>query len=170
MLEKKNNLVSNETRKMFDTDKVVIRGVGKGICSFYDQEGCALLVAVHAVNRPKYPYFTTFLFNTLLVDWIYAVKLLAGKIPQGSLKYPVDFLKNEIPFKEVGILAVEKELKKIYESSLPVEDKLNKANEIILKHYDIPKTLWSYMQDKVNETIDTPYSVNTSVQKGRRVS
>ena len=61
-----NKLLSKATKEMFLSEKVVIRGVGKGICSYLDDGTTAMLVGVHAVNKPKYKYFYTFLFNSLL--------------------------------------------------------------------------------------------------------
>ncbi|MBK9039454.1 MAG: N-6 DNA methylase [Bdellovibrionales bacterium] len=157
---KQNNLLSSETEDMFNSPKVVIRGVGKGICAILDIEGIAPLVGVHSVVSPKFPYFTLALFNSLLVDWIYATKLLGSKIPQGSLKYPLAFIKN-LPFKEAGLNDIETRLKALLSNTVVSDQVVCQMNEIILNHYSVERSRWIEMYDKVRETIDLDYDFKT---------
>jgi len=161
VLQKNNSLLSDQTRNLFDSKKVVIRGVGKGICSFYDTESVATLVGVHSVVNPMLPFFMLTLFNSLLVDWIYATKLLGGKIPQGSLKYPVSFIKS-IPIKTDGLDEVEAQLKSILKKGKITPEKMKAVNKVILNHYGIPEKYWRSMEDKVKEHVNLEYSLESS--------
>ncbi len=145
-----NSILNSNTRRLFDSPKVLIRGVGKGVAAFYDSKGeYAPMVAVHCIDQPAFPNFSTALFNSLLVDWIYVTKFLAGKIPQGSLKYPISFIES-IPIKRNGLPALEKKLSKVLSTSWPDEDTMNR---LLLEHYEIPDSMWSDMAAKVAETL-----------------
>jgi hypothetical protein len=150
VMKKSNDILNDSTKRLFNGAKVLIRGVGKGIAAFYDADGeYAPMVAVHCFEKPKFPMFSTALFNSLLVDWIYVTKFLAGKIPQGSLKYPVSFIES-IPVKLEGLAELEKKIAKTMQKG-PANELV--LNQLILEHYGIPRKMWADMARKVSETI-----------------
>ena len=62
----------------------------------YDTKGRAILVAVHAIvpkSADDVNYFLA-LLNSKLFNWYHVKKFYAARIPEGSLKYPISFIKN----------------------------------------------------------------------------
>ncbi|MCC6962533.1 MAG: Eco57I restriction-modification methylase domain-containing protein [candidate division Zixibacteria bacterium] len=95
--------LSQETKKLFGCEKIIVRGVAKKLTASIDREGFGILVAVHAV-RP-YPKknisieYLTAVLNSSLVNWFHRKKFYSARIPKGSLKYPISFLKS-VPIKK----------------------------------------------------------------------
>jgi adenine-specific DNA-methyltransferase len=80
------------------TPKVIIRGVAKKLTSFVDYDGAALLVAVHGfVSETINPEIVTCVLNSNLINWYHLQTFYSQRIPQGSLKYPINFI-EAIPF------------------------------------------------------------------------
>jgi len=93
------NLTDN-TKELFRTKKIIIRGVAKRLSANMDIEGIGLLVGVHSAvlhNEKEYDYrFLLGVINSTLLNWFHLVKFYAARIPEGSLKYPISFL-NDLP-------------------------------------------------------------------------
>lgn len=90
--------IIKSTWGFFQKRKIVIRGVARRLTAAYDDEGCALLVAVFAIVSPKYNHnYIIGLLNSKLLDFFHKSKYRA-RIPRGSLRYPKAFLQN-IPIK-----------------------------------------------------------------------
>jgi hypothetical protein len=91
--------INEQTKKLFLTkNKIIVRGVSQKLTAVLDEEGSGLLVAVHSIITNKYnPKLILGLLNSNFLNWIHKDKFYLGRIPEGSLKYPVSFLK-ELPF------------------------------------------------------------------------
>jgi hypothetical protein len=85
-------LINESTRRFFLTKKVVMRGVAMHTTAAWDNEGQALLVAVHGFAPEQIDgIYVTALLNSELFDWLHKVKFYAARIPKGSLRYPISF-------------------------------------------------------------------------------
>ncbi|MEM4347550.1 MAG: N-6 DNA methylase [Candidatus Altiarchaeota archaeon] len=91
--------VNEQTKKLFLTkNKLIVRGVSKRLTAMIDEEGIGFLVAVHSIltNEEHNIKLILGILNSKLFDWIHKDRFYLGRIPEGSLKYPVSFLK-ELP-------------------------------------------------------------------------
>lgn len=89
------SLINENTWEFFKSQKLVIRGVARRLTATYDEEGVGLLVAVHGVYNFQFsPYFLLGLLNSKLFNWLHLQQFYSARIPEGSLRYPVSFLKN----------------------------------------------------------------------------
>jgi hypothetical protein len=85
-------LINEATRQLFRAKKLILRGVAQHTVAAWDDEGCALLVAVHAFVPEKVdPYFVLGLLNSSLFNWLHRIRFYSARIPKGSLRYPVSF-------------------------------------------------------------------------------
>ena len=112
--------ISEQTKQLFLTkDKIIVRGVAKRLTAMIDDEGIGFLVAVHQIQTDK-KYDSKLILGILNSDffnWIHKDRFYLGRIPEGSLKYPVKFLKrlplppegNDIPKAKI-IINVDKML------------------------------------------------------------
>lgn len=93
------SLVNESTWKFFQSKKVIFRGTARKLEAAYDDVGRALLVAIHGAisDRVSYSYQLA-LLNSYLFNWIHVITYLSARIPQGSLRYPVEFY-NRLPIK-----------------------------------------------------------------------
>ena len=155
---------------MFRSKKIIIRGVAKKLSANIDTNGIGLLVGVHSAvindeNEFDYNYILG-LLNSTLFNWFHVVKFYAARIPEGSLKYPISFLK-ELPIKkcnkeqqETINLLVDKILKI---TSNP-ESFNTASNTSLLKQY----------REKIDELVYSIYNITpneakyiTNFKKGR---
>ena len=97
--------INQNTKDSFSQRKIIIRGVAKRLTAQIDEEGYAFLVAVHAVFIKDDNLFgekyVLALLNSTLFNWLHIVKFYTARIPMGSLRYPVSFLK-ELPIRKVS--------------------------------------------------------------------
>jgi len=105
LLPSAKNILSKETSTTFShVPKLIVRGIAKKVSAYLDNIGIAPLVAVHTifVKKKQYTRKANFallknlllLINSNLIDWYHKKEYYTARIPQGSLKYPVSFLKN----------------------------------------------------------------------------
>lgn len=79
--------------------KLIIRGVARRLTSFIDNSGSAMLVAVHGFLPKKVDLrIVDSILNSNLLNWFHLQTFYSQRIPQGSLKYPINFLES-IPIK-----------------------------------------------------------------------
>jgi hypothetical protein len=93
-----NEYLNNNTIELFKTKpKIIVRGVSKEVAGIIDERGSGLLVAVHSIC-PKLIEINTLLgiINSKFVNWFHLKTFYSQRIPQGSLKYPIEFF-NSIP-------------------------------------------------------------------------
>ena len=90
--------LNRNTIELFKTaPKIIVRGVCKKVSGFIDNKGCGLLVAVHSIIPNKINInLLLSIINSKLINWYHLKTFYAVRIPQGSLKYPVDFF-NSLP-------------------------------------------------------------------------
>lgn len=94
--------LNNNTKELFRKKKIIIRGVAQKLSAVMDDEGYGLLVAVHCAilkNENEYdPRYILAILNSKLLNWVHLKMFYSARIPEGSLKYPISFLK-QIPIK-----------------------------------------------------------------------
>ena len=98
--------INENTKRLFFSKKIIIRGVAKRLTSQFDDEGFGVLVAVHTAIPKKMeykPFYLIALINSTLFNWYHLNKFYTARIPMGSLKYPISFLK-QLPIKSISIL------------------------------------------------------------------
>jgi len=149
--------INQSTKDCFRQTKIIIRGVASQLTAQIDEEGYAFLVAVHAVfikdkNSFDEKYILA-LLNSTLFNWLHLVKFYTARIPMGSLKYPVSFLR-ELPIRKISIGGqasfsdlVDKILKntktdgylKDAEKQAKVRDLERQIDELVYKLYGLTK-------------------------------
>ena len=89
--------INENTKSLFKTrPKIIVRGVAKRLTAAIDNEGIGILVAVHSVI-PKEGFsqkLVTAYLNSNFMNWFHKQRFYLGRIPEGSLKYPISFLKQ----------------------------------------------------------------------------
>ena len=96
--------INKNTKEFFKKQKIVIRGVAKKMTANLDMRGYALLVAVHGVvlSSPEFDKkYVLAILNSKLINWLHLATSYTARIPKGSLRYPVSFLKS-IPIKRTS--------------------------------------------------------------------
>jgi len=97
--------LNENTKDLFRKSKIIIRGVARRLSANIDEEGIGLLVAVHCavIKDPvkTNPRYVLALLNSSLLNWYHVVKFYTARIPEGSLKYPISFLKS-IPIRQAS--------------------------------------------------------------------
>lgn len=87
--------INTHTCAFFRMPKIIIRGIAKRLTAAYDDQGKALLVAIHgAVSDKLSPELQLALLNSTLFNWIHRMTFYSARIPRGSLRYPISFLAN----------------------------------------------------------------------------
>jgi adenine-specific DNA-methyltransferase len=143
--------ISGQTKQLFLTkNKIIVRGVAKRLTAMIDNEGTGFLVAVHQIQTDKKhdPKLILGILNSNFFNWIHKDRFYLGRIPEGSLKYPVKFLKrlpmppegNDIPKAKVVInvekmLSVKRQIIKLGDKKTDeltkLEDELTRVNKEI---------------------------------------
>ncbi len=103
-IELNNNLLNKNTIKLFQQkNKIIMRGVAREVSCIIDEEGCGVLVAVHIIlpNKLSDIYILTAILNSKLINWYHLKTFYSIRIPQGSLKYPISFIKS-IPIASIS--------------------------------------------------------------------
>jgi hypothetical protein len=95
--------LSENTINLFNQKKIICRGVSNKVACIYDDIGYGILVAVHSII-PKDKQFLSLLaiLNSKLINWYHIKTQYSVRIPEGSLKYSIDFLKN-IPIPQISL-------------------------------------------------------------------
>lgn len=124
--------LNSATSELFEHKKIVVRGVAKRLTAMLDKEGVGILVAVHSVISTKYDCkFILGLLNSNLYNWIHLTQFYSARIPQGSLRYSISFLKK------LPVCKINNENEKLYKNIidnvtliLELKIKEKKDNEI----------------------------------------
>lgn len=131
---------SEGTKILFNNPKVIIRGVAKQLTASLDLQGHALLVAVHSFTADEPTMkFVVGILNSKLMNWYHVKKFYSARIPEGSLKYPISFLKN-IPIKntsgaaKTGITTLVEDVMSTGKFEKIQKDKLN---ELVYELYEL---------------------------------
>jgi len=92
------NYLNRNTIELFKTTpKIIVRGVSQKVAGFIDNRGSGLLVAVHSIIPKKINLnLLLSIINSKFINWYHLKTFYAIRIPQGSLKYPVEFF-NSLP-------------------------------------------------------------------------
>ena len=101
-------LIDDNTWNLFMNPKIVVRGVAAKLTATYDASGHGLLVAMHAVQpsaKRLSVHFLIALLNSKLFNWFHLIKYYSARIPEGSLRYPISFLKT-LPIRHINFTTV----------------------------------------------------------------
>ena len=123
--------ISKATRTLFVTKgKILVRGVSQKLTGMIDSEGVAFLVAVHSiVASPDFPpEFVLGLINSRFFNWIHKDRFYLGRIPEGSLKYPVSFFK-ELPLPDKVKPNTKSEIVSLVKQNIKLHSSQNIAQE-----------------------------------------
>ncbi len=97
------DILSSATVELFETNKIVVRGVAKRLTAMIDEDGIGLLVAVHSIASIQFDHkFLLSLLNSTLFNWLHVAQFYSARIPEGSLRYPISFLSN-LPIPTVAL-------------------------------------------------------------------
>jgi hypothetical protein len=138
------NYLNNNTIELFKTKpKIIVRGVSKEVAAIIDYKGAGLLVAVHSIC-PKEIEIRTLLgiINSMFVNWYHLKTFYSQRIPQGSLKYPIEFI-NSIPIPKISYNAkISNSVSILNEThNDKIEDEkdviCHKIDELVFKLYDL---------------------------------
>ncbi len=104
-LDIKGCTLSDNTKDSFINKKIIIRGVAQKLSVNLDDDGIGILVGVHSAvinNTLEYnPKYIMSILNSPLLNVYHLLKFYIARIPEGSLKYPISFLKT-IPIKNIS--------------------------------------------------------------------
>ncbi|MEA1979996.1 MAG: Eco57I restriction-modification methylase domain-containing protein [candidate division Zixibacteria bacterium] len=103
-VDMKNALLNETTKEFFLSKKIIVRGVAKRLTAQIDKYGYAALVAVHGIynyNKNIKKEYVLALLNSVLFNYLHLTTFYTARIPKGSLKYPISFLKN-LPIKKIS--------------------------------------------------------------------
>jgi len=96
--------LNKNTKELFLKKKIIIRGVAQRLTANIDNQGCGILVAVHSaisLNESEYNNkLILALLNSKLLNWVHLKEFYSARIPEGSLKYPISFIKK-LPIKKI---------------------------------------------------------------------
>jgi hypothetical protein len=123
--------INEQTKKLFlSKNKLIVRGVSKRLVAMLDNEGIGFLVAVHCVQTDKEhsPKLILGILNSKLFNWIHKDRFYLGRIPEGSLKYPVSFLK-QLPIPPDGNTETKEKLVESVERMLYLNRQLTKLGD-----------------------------------------
>ena len=138
------NFLNKSTIDLFrSNEKIIIRGVAKRLTACIDQDGAGLLVAVHSAvpNDKENIYYLLGLINSNLLNWYHLHTYYSVRIPQGSLKYPIDCIStlpipepnfNKDSFKEITDI-----VKNIYKKSGDMKGLREQLDKLVYGLYDL---------------------------------
>lgn len=122
--------------------KLIIRGVARRLTSFIDEDGSAMLVAVHGFLPKNINLnIVDVILNSNLLNWYHLQTYYSQRIPQGSLKYPINFLEsipiklNELYYSKLSKL--HSEIKNNLISKNPVKKQQQEADILIYNMYNL---------------------------------
>jgi len=102
-LDLNNCKLNDNTKDLFTKRKLIIRGVAQRLTANLDTEGFGILVAVHSaiiLNENQFDSkYILALLNSKLLNWVHLKEFYSARIPEGSLKYPISFIKKLPIFK-----------------------------------------------------------------------
>ena len=133
-----NPILNQNTKELFTKrNKIIIRGVAKRLTAMLDKEGVGLLVAVHCIcNDSQYDNkFILALLNSKFYNWLHVQRYYSARIPEGSLKYPISFIKKlpiyKIDFSDKKEKAKHDRLVKLADEMLKLNKELQKLDPIL---------------------------------------
>ncbi|MBI4725974.1 Eco57I restriction-modification methylase domain-containing protein [candidate division TA06 bacterium] len=100
-LNPKCDVINENTRRLFECKKILVRGVASRLTATLDDTGVGMLVAVHSVIGETYEdKYLLGLLNSKLFNWLHVMQFYSARIPEGSLRYPISFLAN-LPIRRI---------------------------------------------------------------------
>jgi len=159
--------INENTKKVFiQKNKIIVRGVARSLTAMLDQEGVGLLVAVHTIlpNNKFHPKFILGLLNSKFFNWIHKDRFYLGRIPEGSLKYPVSFLKK-LPIPEKIKDKDKDKIIKLVDKMLLLHNKLNELeNKKTDEYYKIQNEI-SKTDNEIDQLVYAIYNITEDEQK-----
>jgi hypothetical protein len=129
---------------LFRKKKIIIRGVAQRLTANIDTEGYGILVAVHSaivLDENEYDSrYITGLLNSKMLNWVHLKEFYSARIPEGSLKYPISFIKKIPIFK--ANLGQQKKIvdlvNDLYSSDISnIENIKITINELVMDFYNL---------------------------------
>lgn len=133
------NYLNTNTISLFKSaPKIIVRGVARKVSGIITEQSSGLLVAVHAIIPRKIDIYTLLAYiNSKFINWYHLKTFYSQRIPQGSLKYPVEFFQHlPIPYNYVKFEKELNSLAKLMSKSLNKEID-NKIDYVIYKSYGL---------------------------------
>lgn len=133
--------------------KILVRGVAQKIAAIIDEYGSGFLVAVHSIDSFVYDNrYIIALLNSKLFNWFHLKTIYSIRIPEGSLKYPVDFFKN-LPIPDLDLK--NKAQKKQYDVLVGLaEQMIESKKELKNAMTDKDKTYYEHQCYSLESAID----------------
>ncbi len=157
-IELNQKYLNENTIKLFkQKNKIVVRGVAKRLTACLDLRESGVLVAVHTVlsNDNKLNYYLLGLINSNLLNWFHLHTYYSVRIPQGSLKYPVDCISTlPIPDPESNkdlFFKITDIVKEIYKSRSITDDVKNDIDQAVYELYGLTEEEKRIVEGKNNE-------------------
>jgi len=135
--------------------KIVVRGVAKRLSCIIDYEGSGLLVAVHSIT-PKTNVninYLTGLLNSNLLNYFHLKVFYSIRIPEGSLKYPINFL-QQLPIPKIDFNN-KKEKQQHDDLVRLVEQMLEAQQKYHISKIETDKKFLKQKIDAIDKQIDT---------------
>lgn len=151
--------INKNTKNLFLKEpKILVRGVAQRLSAVLDYNGVGLLVAVHSIisNNNFDPRFVVSLLNSKFYNWMHKDRFYLGRIPEGSLKYPVSFLK-ELPIPNIST----SDQKPFCELIDSISSKSSKKHQIIIDCLKTFKTKYSIQ--KISEKLESFHTIDFNV-------
>lgn len=133
------NYLNTNTISLFKSaPKIIVRGVARKVSGIITEQSSGLLVAVHAIIPRKIDIYALLAYiNSKFINWYHLKTFYSQRIPQGSLKYPVEFFQHlPIPYNYVKFEKELNSLAKLMSKSLNKEID-NKIDYVIYKSYGL---------------------------------
>ena len=160
--------INKQTKELFLTkNKILVRGVAKELTATLDEEGTGFLVAVHSIitqDSNYEPRLILALLNSDLFNWIHEDRFYLGRIPEGSLKYPVSFLKA-LPIPEQINEGLKKKVLQLVEQRLSLNRKISELGDKRTDEYKRYVDKITMVDNEINEEIYRIYGINEEEKK-----
>lgn len=133
------NYLNTNTISLFKSaPKIIVRGVARKVSGIITEQSSGLLVAVHTIIPRKIDIYTLLAYiNSKFINWYHLKTFYSQRIPQGSLKYPVEFFQHlPIPYNYIEFEKELNSLAKLMSKSLN-EEIDNKIDYFIYKSYGL---------------------------------
>lgn len=160
--------INKQTKELFLTkNKILVRGVARELTAALDEEGTGFLVAVHSIitqGSSYEPELVLGLLNSNLFNWIHKDRFYLGRIPEGSLKYPVSFLKG-LPIPKHIPEAMKKKVLQLVELRLSENSKISELGDKRTEEYKRHEDKIAKIENEINEEIYRIYGITADERK-----
>jgi type I restriction-modification system DNA methylase subunit len=152
LLLENNKFINESTKDLFLKRKIIVRGVATRLTATLDEEGIGVLVAVHTIISKIYDSrYILGLLNSSLFNWMHLKRFYSARIPEGSLRYPISFLK-QLPIHKIDFNNAAK--KKLHDEIVTLVDVMLDLNKKIQSAKGSEKEQIQRQIEKTDREID----------------